>query len=96
MNQAKFVYVTLIAASPERVWEALTTAEFTRQYWHSTRVQSDWRMSGDVDYLLKILVADIADYDRVYKKLIAATTLSDVSSSFAMERIKHTTKVPIP
>ena len=55
-----------------------------------------YRMSGDVDYLLKILVADIADYDRVYKKLIAATTLSDVSSSFAMERIKHTTRVPIP
>ena len=55
-----------------------------------------YRLSGDVDYLLKILVRDIDDYDRVYKKLIAATPLSDVSSSFAMERIKHTTRVPIP
>ena len=55
-----------------------------------------YRMSGDIDYLLKILVKDIDDYDRVYKKLIAGTTLSDVSSSFAMERIKSTTCVPIP
>lgn len=55
-----------------------------------------YRLSGDVDYLLKILVKDIDDYDRVYKKLIAGTSLSDVSSSFAMERIKHTTSVPLP
>ena len=55
-----------------------------------------YRLSGDVDYLLKILVTDIDDYDRVYKKLIADTPLSDVSSSFAMERIKYTTSVPVP
>ena len=53
------------------------------------------RMSGDVDYLLKILVADIAEYDRVYKKLIHAVELTDVSSSFSMERIKYTTAVPL-
>jgi hypothetical protein len=40
--------------------------------------------------------ADIEEYDRVYKKLINRITLSDVSSSFAMERIKHTIRVPIP
>lgn len=54
-----------------------------------------YRMAGDVDYLLKILVRDVADYDRVYKKLIAAAALSDVSASFAMERIKYETAVPI-
>lgn len=54
-----------------------------------------YRLSGDVDYLLKILVRDIDDYDRVYKKLIKETPLSDVSSSFAMERIKYTTQVPV-
>ena len=54
-----------------------------------------YRMSGDVDYLLKLLVSDIADYDRVYKKIIAGTPLADVSSSFAMERIKYTTEVPL-
>jgi Lrp/AsnC family transcriptional regulator len=54
-----------------------------------------YRMSGEVDYLLKIVCADIADYDRIYKKLIRGATLFDVSSSFAMERIKSTTELPI-
>lgn len=54
-----------------------------------------YRMAGDVDYLLKLLVRDVADYDRVYKKLIKEAALSDVSASFAMERIKCETAVPI-
>jgi Lrp/AsnC family transcriptional regulator len=54
-----------------------------------------YRMSGDVDYMLKIVVKDIADYDRVYKKLISVAPMSDVSSSFAMERIKSSTALPL-
>ena len=54
-----------------------------------------YRMSGDVDYLLKIVARDIADYDRVYKKLIAVAPLHDVSSSFAMQRIKSSTALPL-
>jgi Lrp/AsnC family transcriptional regulator len=54
-----------------------------------------YRMSGDVDYLLKIVCRDIADYDRIYKAMIRAARLSDVSSSFAMEQIKYTTEVPL-
>ena len=54
-----------------------------------------YRMSGDVDYLLKIVCRDIADYDRIYKSMIRAARLSDVSSSFAMEQIKYTTEVPL-
>ncbi len=54
-----------------------------------------YRMAGDIDYLLKLMVRDVADYDRVYKKLINAATLSDVSASFAMERIKYETALPI-
>jgi len=54
-----------------------------------------YRMSGDVDYLLKIIVSDIAHYDRVYKKLIRVTSLFDVSSSFAMEQLKSTTALPL-
>lgn len=54
-----------------------------------------YRMSGDVDYLLKVVVKDIAAYDRFYKRLIATAPLSDVSSSFAMEQIKFTTALPI-
>lgn len=54
-----------------------------------------YRMSGETDYLLKIVVQDIDDYDRVYKKIIAIAPLHDVSSSFAMERIKSSTELPL-
>jgi Lrp/AsnC family transcriptional regulator len=54
-----------------------------------------YRMSGDIDYLLRIVVPDIASYDAVYKRLIKAADLTDVSSSFAMETIKHTTALPL-
>lgn len=55
-----------------------------------------YRMSGDVDYLLKVVVTDIPAFDAFYKRLIAAVDLSDVSSSFAMEEIKWTTSLPLP
>ncbi|MGQ0677625.1 MAG: Lrp/AsnC family transcriptional regulator [Rhodospirillales bacterium] len=54
-----------------------------------------YRMSGDVDYLLRIVVPDIAAYDAVYKRLIARVPLHDVSSAFAMETIKYTTALPL-
>jgi Lrp/AsnC family transcriptional regulator len=55
------------------------------------------RMGGDVDYMLKVIVADIAAYDRVYKQLIAKVPgLADVSALFSMERIKYTTKIEPP
>jgi Lrp/AsnC family transcriptional regulator len=54
-----------------------------------------YRMSGDTDYMLKIVAQDIEDYDRVYKKLISVVHLHDVSSSFAMERIKSSTALPL-
>jgi Lrp/AsnC family transcriptional regulator len=54
-----------------------------------------YRMSGDIDYLMKVVVSDIAHYDRVYKRLISLVRLTDVSSSFAMERMKLTTALPV-
>lgn len=54
-----------------------------------------YRMSGDVDYLLRVVVPDIAAYDKVYKRLIHDTQLADVSSSFAMEELKYTTALPL-
>jgi Lrp/AsnC family transcriptional regulator len=53
------------------------------------------RMSGDVDYLLKVVTTDIAGYDRFYKKLIKTAGLNGVSSSFSMEQIKCTTALPL-
>jgi len=55
-----------------------------------------YRMAGDVDYMLRVVVADIAGYDAFYKRLIAAIPLKNVSSRFAMEKIKSTTSLPIP
>lgn len=54
-----------------------------------------YRMSGEVDYMLKVVVPDIAGFDAVYKKLIARVPLFDVTSSFAMEQIKYTTALPL-
>ena len=54
-----------------------------------------YRMSGEIDYLLRVVVPDIAAYDAFYKRLIEQADIRDVSSSFAMERIKYTTKLPL-
>ncbi len=54
-----------------------------------------YRMSGDLDYLIRARVADMAGYDRLYQRLIARVPLSDVSASFVMEDIKDTTELPI-
>lgn len=54
-----------------------------------------YRMSGDIDYLLRVVVPDIRAYDAVYKRLIDGTDLHDVSSSFAMEQLKYTTALPL-
>jgi Lrp/AsnC family transcriptional regulator len=54
-----------------------------------------YRMSGEVDYMLRVVVPDIAAYDAVYKRLTASIELADVSSSFAMEELKYTTALPL-
>jgi Lrp/AsnC family transcriptional regulator len=54
-----------------------------------------YRMSGDLDYLIRAQVADMAGYDRLYQRLIAKVPLSDVSASFVMEEIKETTALPL-
>ncbi len=54
-----------------------------------------YRMAGDVDYLLRVAVHDMAAFDRFYKRLIAATPLKNVTSRFAMETIKATTALPL-
>jgi Lrp/AsnC family transcriptional regulator len=54
-----------------------------------------YRMAGDIDYMLRVIVADMAAYDAFYKRLIAAVPLKNVSSRFAMERVKASTALPI-
>jgi Lrp/AsnC family transcriptional regulator len=68
---------------------------FTRAVQDIPEVVEVYRMSGETDYLLRVVVSDIDDYDRVYKLLIATVPLYDVSSSFAMEQIKYSTALPV-
>lgn len=54
-----------------------------------------YRMSGNVDYILKVVARDIEDYDRIYRELIKVADLTDVSSAFAMQELKSTTILPL-
>jgi len=81
---------------PVSVFVAVETADhssewlerFAKVIQDMPAVVDAWRMSGDVDYLLHVVVADIAAYDQFYRKLIAAVPLRNVSSRFSMERMK--------
>jgi Lrp/AsnC family transcriptional regulator len=55
-----------------------------------------YRMAGDYDYLIRVVVSDIAAYDQFYKNLISQVGISDIVSNFAMEQIKSTTELPVP
>ena len=85
------VFVSIRAGQHDEQW----LTRFAAVVSALPEVQEFHRMSGDVDYLLKVVVPDIAAYDQVYKRLIQAVPLSDVSSSFAMEELKFTTAVPL-
>jgi Lrp/AsnC family transcriptional regulator len=85
------VFVAVRAARHDEEW--LTA--FARAAAALPEVVEFYRMSGETDYLLKVIVRDIAAYDRFYKRLISTAPLGDVSSSFAMEQIKFTTALPL-
>ena len=88
---------------PVTVFVALRTNQhsesWVKKFVQATRDMPEiveiYRMSGDIDYLLKIVVPDIPGYDAVYKRLIKAVDLQDVNSSFAMEVLKSTTALPL-
>ncbi|MGD2075420.1 MAG: Lrp/AsnC family transcriptional regulator [Gammaproteobacteria bacterium] len=68
---------------------------FNREVSKLPEVMEIYRMSGETDYLLRVVVSSIEAYDRFYKTLIDRIELSNVTSSFAMEQIKYTTALPI-
>jgi len=70
-------------------------AEFASIINEMPEVVELYRLSGDIDYLMRVVVPDMSAFDEFYKALIKDVRLSDVSSSFAMERIKYTTAVPL-
>ena len=78
------VFVSVETADHSADW----LAQFADTIANTPEIVGAWRMSGDVDYLLHVIVPDIAAYDAFYRKLIAAVPLRNVSSRFAMERMK--------
>jgi Lrp/AsnC family transcriptional regulator len=91
LNVGVTVFVSIRTSQHNQAW----FERFARVVKDIPEVLEFYRMSGDVDYLLRVVVRDIAGYDAVYKKLIKAADLSDVSSSFAMEQLKYTTALPL-
>ncbi len=69
--------------------------KFAREMKTIPEIMEIYRMSGEVDYLLRVVVPDIAAFDRVYKTIIGRIALSDVTSMFAMEQMKYTTALPV-
>jgi uncharacterized protein YndB with AHSA1/START domain len=58
MNNPKFVYVTYIATTPEKLWQALTDGAFTERYWFGTRIESDWTLGARVSFVRNDTVSD--------------------------------------
>ena len=69
--------------------------KFAREMKTIPEIMEIYRMSGEVDYLLRVVVPDIAAFDQTYKTIIGRIALSDVTSMFAMEQMKYTTALPI-
>ncbi|MBV1904180.1 MAG: Lrp/AsnC family transcriptional regulator, partial [Marinosulfonomonas sp.] len=70
-------------------------AGFARTSREIPEILGAYRMTGDMDYLIRARVADVAAYDRLYQRIIQKIELADVSASFVMEEIKDTTALPL-
>ena len=91
VNANVTVFVSVRTASHDGEW----LRRFSEVVADFPEVMEFYRMSGEVDYLLRVVVPDIAAYDAFYKRLISRIDIADVSSSFAMEQIKYTTELPL-
>jgi Lrp/AsnC family transcriptional regulator len=91
MNVGVTVFVRIRTSQHDYGW----LEDFAKAVAEMEEVVEFYRMSGDIDYLLRVVVPDIAGYDEVYKRLIQAAKLSDVSSNFAMETLKYSTALPV-
>ncbi|MFZ5965262.1 Lrp/AsnC family transcriptional regulator [Thalassococcus sp. BH17M4-6] len=75
--------------------DAKWMAQFQKVIRAMPEIIGAYRMTGDLDYLLRVRVADVPAYDAFYKRVIAQVPLSDISASFVMEEIKDTTALPL-
>lgn len=90
---ATTVFVTIRTRRHDAEW----LSAFAQAIEGTAEIAECHRMAGDIDYLLKLRVRDIADYDRIYQSLIKRIPdLADVTASFSMEEMKSTTALPRP
>jgi Lrp/AsnC family transcriptional regulator len=94
-RQALNVGVTVFVAIRTNQHNAVWLAKFAKAVVDFPEVMDCYRMAGEIDYLLRLVLPDIAAYDRFYKRLIERVELTDVTSMFAMEEIKSTTALPL-
>ncbi|MFC4624796.1 Lrp/AsnC family transcriptional regulator [Daeguia caeni] len=85
------VFILVRTSSHDPEW----LAKFRNAMNRLPEIVGVYRMTGDLDYVLRARVSDVKAYDRLYQRLIASVPLSDVSASFVMEEIKETTAVPL-
>ena len=86
------VFVSVESGDHSEVW----LKKFADAVSAMPEVMEFYRMAGDVDYMLRVVVSDMQSYDVFYKKLIGAVALKNVTSRFAMEKIKSVTALPVP
>lgn len=85
------VFVGIEAPDHSTAWREA----FARAIDALPQVMEAWRMAGEIDYLLRVAVADMAAYDHFYKALTEAVAIRNVTSQFGMERLRHTTAYPV-
>ena len=109
MQETGIITARVALVDPEKVGLGMTVFVAVRTQDHSAEwlsafgkatsaipeVTEFYRLAGDTDYMIKLVVRDVGDYDRVYKKLISAVPIADVSASFAMETLKNETAIPV-
>jgi len=109
MEKAGIIRARVALAEPEKLNVGLTVFVMVKTNQHNPQwldkfsntikdipeIMEFYRMSGDIDYLLRIVVPDMKAFDAFYKNLITHADFSDISSSFAMEEIKYTTQLPL-
>lgn len=91
MNVGVTVFVSVRTGQHSRDW----LERFIQSVNNTPEIVEAYRLSGDTDYLLRIVVPSIQEYDRLYQRLIKELEFLDVSSSFAMEELKSTTAIPV-
>ena len=91
VNAGVTVFVAVRTSQHNAQW----LARFAKAVASFPEVMDCYRMSGEIDYLIRLALPDIEAYDAFYKRLIAKVELSDVTSMFAMEEIKSTTRLPL-